>query len=144
MDDIYNEKRVEVGITAMLDAAQTKGLNLLELKQAAESIAKVMFPAHAGIILTYDVSVIWTDSPTAMGGISDIINGATNGTCCEDKYGFPVHRKSYWKRSGEAKLSTETFAHFYETTMSNPEVLETLKRYLPKSYDVFKEILKEV
>ncbi|MDY4522496.1 MAG: hypothetical protein SPD80_02740 [Atopobium sp.] len=42
MDDIYNEQRVEIGITAMLEAAQAKGLNLLELKQAAESIAKVM------------------------------------------------------------------------------------------------------
>ncbi|MBS4873940.1 MAG: hypothetical protein KHZ79_06170 [Atopobium minutum] len=42
MDDIYNEKRIEEGITAMLDAAQAKGLNLLELKQASESIAKVV------------------------------------------------------------------------------------------------------
>lgn len=42
MDDIYNEQRVETGITAMLEAAQAKGLNLLELKQAAESIAKVV------------------------------------------------------------------------------------------------------
>ena len=42
MDGIYNEKRIEEGITAMLDAAQAKGLNLLELKQASESIAKVV------------------------------------------------------------------------------------------------------
>lgn len=39
--EIYDQKRIEAGITAMLEAAQAKGLNLLELKQAAQSIATV-------------------------------------------------------------------------------------------------------
>ncbi len=39
-------------------------------------------------------------------------------------------------------LSTETFAHFFECQMANPDALETLKRYLPNTYDAYIEMMK--
>lgn len=42
----------------------------------------------------------------------------------------------------KAKYETETVAHFYETTMANPEALETLKAYFPETYNVFEKILR--
>lgn len=40
---------------------------------------------------------------------------------------FLKHKLDYRVDGGMDALSTETFAHFYETTTANPEALETLK-----------------
>lgn len=73
--------------------------------------------------------------PAELGGLADIINGATSGKC-----GWG-HKASYWKDSKNYGLATETFAHFYETAMANPEALGTLKRYLPETYNLFTSII---
>lgn len=76
------------------------------------------------------------------GDLSDILEGATNGkiTC---GYG---HGKKYWTdrtyygvRDG---LATEAFAEMSDSTYSNQESLETIKKYLPKSYAVYKEMIE--
>ena len=38
-------------------------------------------------------------------------------------------------------LGTEAFAEMLSATMSNPESLATIKKYLPKSYALFEEML---
>lgn len=38
--------------------------------------------------------------------------------------------------------ATEAFAEMLSGEMSNPQSLEVIKKYLPKSYEVFEEILK--
>jgi hypothetical protein len=70
-----------------------------------------------------------------IGGLADIVHGATSGKC-----GWG-HKVSYWKDSKDYGLATETFAHFYETTMANPAALETLKRYLPETYNLYTSII---
>lgn len=91
--------------------------------------------------LTREIIAIYRTSPDEIGGLSDIIHGATSGACCD--YGLPAHAKSYWKgKWGAHMLATETFAHFFECTMANPKALETLKRYLPDTYNVFTQMLK--
>ena len=91
--------------------------------------------------LTREIINLYRTRPDEIGGLSDIIEGATTGTCCG--YGLPGHGKSYWKgRWGPHMLATETFAHFYECTMANPKALETLKTYLPDTYSLFTEMLK--
>ena len=50
------------------------------------------------------------------------------------------HAKSY--AAGKEHTSTEFFAEAYSAKMCNPESLELIKRYFPKSYDVFEEILE--
>ena len=69
------------------------------------------------------------------GGLPDIIHGATAG-----KSGWG-HRLKYWRESKDPGLATETFAHFYETTMANPAALETLKKHLPETYNLFISII---
>ena len=91
--------------------------------------------------LTREIISLYRTRPGEIGGLSDIVQGATNSTCCD--YGVPGHRKSYWKgASGMRMLATETFAHFYECTMANPKALETLKMYLPDTYQAFQQMLK--
>ena len=68
--------------------------------------------------------------------LSDIVEGATKGKI---KCGFG-HGNSYWK--DESNLPTEAFAEMLDSEMTNPQSLETIKKYLPKSYEVFCELLK--
>ncbi len=70
--------------------------------------------------------------------LSDIIEGATKGKV---KCGFG-HGNSYWK-DGE-NLSLEAFAEMTAATLTNPEQLLYIKKYLPKSYDVYLEIVSEL
>ena len=76
------------------------------------------------------------------GDLSDILEGATNGKL-QCGYG---HGKSYWSqrtyfgvRDG---LATEAFAEMSDSTFSNPESLETIKKYLPKSYSIYEEMIE--
>lgn len=69
------------------------------------------------------------------GGLPDIIHGATAG-----KSGWG-HRLKYWRESKDPGLATETFAHFYEAIMANPAALETLKKHLPETYNLFTSII---
>lgn len=74
--------------------------------------------------------------------ISDILEGATRGKI---RCGIGHGGGSYWtKRSYngvEWGLGTEAFAEMVSATMSNPESLATIKKYLPKSYALFEEML---
>ena len=83
----------------------------------------------------------------ALGGIagsdiSDIMEGATNARI----RGVAGHGANYWKqkRSGgiDYGLATEAFAEMLDATINNPESLRQLKRYLPKSYAMFDEMLR--
>ena len=51
------------------------------------------------------------------------------------------HGKRYWATHN---VNTEAFAEMYSATISNPESLEVIKTYLPKSYNVFLEMLEAV
>lgn len=94
--------------------------------------------SEAKEILEKEVRNIYKTKPETIGGLSDIIHGATKGTCCT--WGLPAHTKSYWKTKGN--LATETFAHFFECSVANPEALETLKKYLPETYNAFLDVIK--
>lgn len=72
--------------------------------------------------------------------VSDIFDGATNGKA----HGGWTHTRSdkkYWKTHN---VSSEAFAEMYSASVNNPDSLEQIKKYFPKSYEVFKSILKEM
>lgn len=73
------------------------------------------------------------------GDVSDIMEGATNARA----QGTMGHGGRYWKRS-EQLLPTEAFAEFTSATFSNPESLEALKEWFPKSYKIWHEMLDEI
>lgn len=82
----------------------------------------------------------YEDDPTSLGGLADMVFGATHGKA--GGYGMPVHSKSYFSGAvGAENLSTEAFSEFFECMTANPSALETLKEYLPESYKMFEEIL---
>ncbi len=82
--------------------------------------------------------------PLARADLSDILEGATGGKI---QAGFG-HGKKYWKDrtyDGIADgLATETFAEMIDSTFTNPDSLEAIKKYLPKSYGVFEEMIKNL
>ena len=65
-----------------------------------------------------------------LGGLADVVHGVTH-----KKYGWGHDSPGYWSGTrGSHHLATETFAHFFECEMANPEALEVLKSYMPNSY----------
>lgn len=81
---------------------------------------------------------------SAKADLSDILEGATGGKI---QAGFG-HGKKYWKDrtyDGLADgLATEAFAEMIDSTFTNPESLETIKKYLPESYGVFEEMVRNL
>lgn len=76
--------------------------------------------------------------------LSDILEGATRG-----KISCGVgHGKSYWTdRMSDGinyGVGMEAFAEMIDATFSNPKQLEAIKRYLPKSYKLFEDMIDEV
>jgi len=76
--------------------------------------------------------------------LSDILEGATDGKI---QAGFG-HGKSYWKERtyGDIAygLATEAFAEMTSATFTNQEALDAIKKYIPKSYKVFEEMIKNL
>ncbi len=76
-------------------------------------------------------------SVIAGGDIADMWEGCTKASVT----GYMGHGKSYWS-SHEAGV--EAFAEMFDSSVNNPESLEAIKRYFPKAYEIFLEILKEM
>ena len=75
--------------------------------------------------------------------LSDIIEGVTYGkVSCG--YG---HGTKYWKDRTilgvNYGLAKEAFAEMVDSTFSNPKQLEAIKKYLPKSYKMFEDMINE-
>ena len=82
------------------------------------------------------------NNPYAIADLSDILEGAT-GAKVQCGYG---HGAKYWKDRTIGGISdglaTEAFAEMTDSTFTNPESLELIKKYLPKSYSVYEEMLE--
>lgn len=80
----------------------------------------------------------------ARADLSDILEGATNAKV-QCGYG---HGAKYWKDRTIGGISdglaTEAFAEMTDSTFANPESLELIKKYLPKSYKVYEEMLEVI
>jgi SPP1 gp7 family putative phage head morphogenesis protein len=79
-------------------------------------------------------------NPQQKANLSDIMEGAT-GAKINVGYG---HGKTYWSKGlgKDDHLATEAFAEMTAATMTNLESLETIKKYLPKSYEIYEEMLE--
>ena len=80
----------------------------------------------------------------AVADLCDIVEGATVGkiSCVAG------HGKKYWtdRTIGGISdgLATESFAEMTDSTMANSESLKLIKKHLPKSYELYKEMVKEI
>lgn len=78
----------------------------------------------------------------AYGDLSDMLEGATGG-----KISCGVgHGKSYWSKvmGVDRALATEAFAEMTSATAENAESLAVIKKYLPKSYKMYNDMLKDI
>lgn len=80
-------------------------------------------------------------SKYAISDLSDILEGATGAKI---QCGFG-HGAKYWTdrtyNGLPDGLAAEAFAEMMDSTFANPESLEMIQKYLPKSYGVFQEML---
>lgn len=78
------------------------------------------------------------------GDISDILEGATRMKICLGV----GHGAAYWTNRVydgiDFGLGTEAFAEMTSASMTCPESLAVIQKYLPKSYAVYKEIIKMI
>lgn len=78
------------------------------------------------------------------GDISDILEGATRMKICLGV----GHGAAYWTNRVydgiDFGLGTEAFAEMTSASMTCPESLAIIQKYLPKSYAVYKEIIKMI
>ena len=68
----------------------------------------------------------------------DIVGGLTDNICA----GYWSHPNEYWK-SSESAITSETFAHMFQTSMTNDEELQKLKEIFPTAYKKFLEMVKK-
>ena len=83
-------------------------------------------------------------SKYAISDLSDIMEGATGAKI---QCGFG-HGAKYWTdrtyNGLPDGLATEAFAEMMDSTFANPESLEMIQKYIPKSYGVFQEMLDDL
>lgn len=70
--------------------------------------------------------------------VSDIWSGVSNDNCS----GGYHHQKKYWK--DKTALPAEAFAHMTETSINNKKGLENIKKYFPKSYELYLEMIESI
>ena len=84
-------------------------------------------------------------SMVVWGNLSDMLEGAT---LAKIQCGVGHGGATYWKdRTYDGipdGLATEAFAEMMSATMTNPESLALIQKYLPKSYAIFQEMLESM
>lgn len=72
-----------------------------------------------------------------LAALSDIVEGGNIGKA----YPFGAgHGLSYWRTRGNSK---ETFANIIAADVSNPVAIKIIKDYLPKTYELYQDIIKK-
>lgn len=72
--------------------------------------------------------------------LSDILSGATRNKILINSY----HPTAYWRQGGESALATESFVQMYSATILNDEAAGLIKKYLPKSYKIYCDMIEEM
>lgn len=84
-------------------------------------------------------------TPLQYGDLSDILEGATHGKI---QCGIGHGGGTYWTTRSyngiDWGLGTEAFAEMTSATMTNPESLAAIKKYLPQSYAMYEDMLKVI
>jgi SPP1 gp7 family putative phage head morphogenesis protein len=120
VDNIFEELKNE---------AVKNGLKKSDIKKAKayDKIREMIKEDSYGTQMYRDVSPI-----------QDIMEGVTKGKV-NSTWG---HGASYWK---DTRPSTEAFAHLYSAYIRNSEKeIEYIKKYFPKSIEIFEEMLEEM
>ena len=89
-------------------------------------------------VISRELRLIITDNRHE---ISDIWHGATTGKV---NGGFGHYNPpDYWTKDGGINLPKEAFAHMFRASIQSPESLAVIKKYFPKSCNVFEDIIAD-
>lgn len=90
----------------------------------------------------YDVmsEELYNIPPIKGGDLSDIIEGVTNGKIT-GTMGHIQGNPDYWN---QISPSTEAFANMFSASIVNPQSRDFMKENIPRSYDIFEEILRSL
>ena len=70
--------------------------------------------------------------------VSDIWHGASE----RKVRGISYHSDlNYWSKDGKSNIPKDAFAHMFGASIYNPESIEKIECYFPKSYNIFREML---
>ncbi len=84
----------------------------------------------------YLSSWLW-DDPDMKSGISDLVNGLSEGKAC----GRWLHDDDYYN---ERSICCEAFAHFFEAGMSDdPTKLNYIKELFPSAYEEYQRMIRD-
>lgn len=72
--------------------------------------------------------------------ISDIFGAFTQNTVV----GWTGHDVDYWTKDAYGLAGREAFAEMYAAEITAPESLKMFKKYFPKSYEIFQEMLRGI
>ena len=64
--------------------------------------------------------------------------------CLKTGNPYKVFSFDLYRRENAENLSREAFAHMFCNSVQNPESLNIIKRYFPKSYNLFKTMINGV
>jgi hypothetical protein len=95
------------------------------------------------------------DNPKSMGSISDLYGGATNNKLrinmghVDAYWRPPKMRGMTWSKDEKEqyrnyRLGSEGFAEMFSAEVRQSDEIEKFQKYLPKSYEKFKEMLKDL
>ena len=82
---------------------------------------------------------IWHLPMKTKATVSDMFSGVTKNKV-QDGY---THPTSYWKVD-ETQVCLEFFAQTFSDSINNPEAIELTKKYFPKSYNIFEQIIDKI
>lgn len=128
-DDV--EKLIQAGVITPSERAK----EILKMKQSLKFSAYI--PENVAKAFCADVKQGLTLIQRS--DISDMFEPIMPKSC---SYPFGVgHGAGYWGRRDNGK---EGFAEMFSAEVNNPESLEQIKKYFPKSYEIFKELLEVI
>ncbi len=86
----------------------------------------------------YDDLTSWLwDDPDMKSGVSDLVNGLTDGEAC----GRWSHSDDYYNKSS---IANEAFAHFFEAGMSTDSTkLDYIKEIFPSAYEEYQKMITD-
>lgn len=66
------------------------------------------------------------------------------GTGHGKDYYLPVAGDAFYERKGNERIAHEAFAEMFSASISQPESLRTIKKFFPRSYQMFLDIIRSV
>lgn len=140
MGDFFKSTKYEgYSLTDMLreEASERVDKYLKELQD--EAVKQGLKKSSVRKVYAYDKvrEELLAEKVVEVSSTCDMMDGATKGSV----RGFYGHSKDYW---GSVNVGVEAFAEMFSATVRNGKDLIGIKKYFPKSYELFLEMMDDL